>query len=221
MRASRPPTGADAACQLELFDGTLAEPGPARDELPVARDRLRRSNANLEAVPIESAEPSEPAGGGPHADADRATLAALEAALVDAAADDRPALVVLASRLGELGTPPVRPPAGGLPLRQARDDWLRRLEAQQKSESAIVRTESRSTTYSNGRKRTGGTFSRRRRSSTTCARTSSALPLRRRPTTGAFSSCASSSGGSANAKASATHWSTSSHRRSRGRSATG
>jgi integrase/recombinase XerC len=64
----------------------------------------------------------------------------LEAALVDArsAADDRPAFVVLASRLGELGTPPVRPPAGGLSLRQGRDDWLRRLEAQQKSESAIV-----------------------------------------------------------------------------------
>ncbi|HEX7255388.1 MAG TPA: hypothetical protein VF236_05615, partial [Gaiellaceae bacterium] len=34
--------------------------------------------------------------------------------------------------------PPVRPSAGGLSLRQARDDWLRRLEAQQKSESAIV-----------------------------------------------------------------------------------
>ena len=77
---------------------------------------------------------------GPHTGADRATLAALEAALADAsaAADDRPALVVLASRLGELGAPPVRPPAGGLSLRQARDDWLHRLEAQQRSESAIV-----------------------------------------------------------------------------------
>src|SRR5215211_3115717 len=139
MRANRPPTGADAARQLELFDGTLAEPGRARDELPVARDRLRRSNANLEAVPVESAERSERAGGGPHAGVDRATLAALEAALVDARseADDRPALVVLASRLGELGGP-VRPPARGLSLRRARDDWLRRLEAQQKSESAIV-----------------------------------------------------------------------------------
>src|SRR6266540_3467534 len=140
MRASRPPAGADAARQLELFDGTLTEPGRARDELPVVRDRPRRSNANLEAVPIESAMPSQPAGGGPHAGADRATLAALEAALVDArsAADDRPALVVLASRLGELGTPPAPPPAVGLSLRQARADWLSRLEASQKSESAIV-----------------------------------------------------------------------------------
>src|SRR6266508_4497835 len=95
-RANRLPTNADAACQLELFDGTLAEPGRARDELPAARDRPRRSNANLEAVPIESAEPSEPAGGGLHAGSDRAALAALEAALLDArsAADDRPALVV-------------------------------------------------------------------------------------------------------------------------------
>jgi hypothetical protein len=139
IRANRPPTGADAARQLELFDGTLAEPGRARDELP-ARTGQRHSNANLEAVSIESAERSEPPGAGPHTDADRATLAALEAALVDArsAADDRPAPVVLAARLGELGTPPVRPPAGGLSLRQARDDWLRRLEAQLKSESAIV-----------------------------------------------------------------------------------
>jgi len=140
IRANRPPAGADAVRQLELFDGTLAEPGRARDELPVARDEPRRSNANLEAVPIEAAEPSEPAGGGRHAGADRGTLAALEAVLVDArsAADDRPALVVLASRLGELGASPVRPPIGGLSLRQARNDWLRRLEASQKSESAIV-----------------------------------------------------------------------------------
>lgn len=140
MRANRPPTGADPARQLALFDGTVAEPGRARDELSVARAGPPHSNASLEAVPIKSAERSEPAGAGPHADADRATLAALEAALVNArsAADDRPALVILASRLGELGAPPVRQPAGGLTLRQARNDWLRRLEAQQKSQSAIV-----------------------------------------------------------------------------------
>ena len=132
--------GVESAGQLELFDKALAEPERARAELPVAKDRLRASNGNLEALRIEPAEPSEPADGGQRADADRATLAALEAALADAraAADDRPALVVLASRLGELGTPPAPPPAAGRSLRQARDDWLRRLEASQKSESAIV-----------------------------------------------------------------------------------
>ena len=140
MRANRAPVEVDSARQLELFDEALAEPERARAELPVAGDRLRRSNADLEALPIEPAEPSERADGGPHARADRATLAALEAALADAraAADDRPALVVLASRCGELGTPPAPPPPGGVSLRQARDDWLRRLEAQQKSKSALV-----------------------------------------------------------------------------------
>jgi hypothetical protein len=128
MRANRPPAGADAARQLALFDGMPAEPGRPPDELPVARTGPRHSNADPEAVPNESAERSEPAGAGPHADADRATLAALEAALVDArsAADDRPALVVLASRLGELGIQPVRLRADGLSLRQARDDWVQR-----------------------------------------------------------------------------------------------
>src|SRR3954447_3331240 len=72
--------------------------------------------------------------------ADRAALAALEAALVDArvSADDRPPLVVLASCLGQLGVSPTAAssPAsvvGGAALRQARDDWLRRLETAQKS----------------------------------------------------------------------------------------
>jgi hypothetical protein len=223
MRADRPPIGPDAATQLELFDGTLAEPGRAQDELPVARERPRRSSANLEAAPIKSVEPSDPAAAGRHAGADRATLAALEAALVDArsAADDRPALVVLASRLRDLGTLPIRPPAGRLSLRQARDDWLRRLEASQKARARSSRTESRSTTCSTGRRRTGEASSRRRRSSTTCARTSSGHGLRRRRTTGASSSCASSFGGSANGKASATHSPTSTRRRSRGRSVTG
>ena len=140
MRANRPHTGADAARQLELFDDTLAEPEHARAELPVGGAMLCRSNASLEALPIELAEPDESADGRSHACADRATLAALETALADAraAADDRPALVVLASRFGELGTQPARPPAGALSLRQARDDWLRRLEASQKSKSAIV-----------------------------------------------------------------------------------
>ena len=140
MHANRPPAGADAVRQLELFDGTLAERGRAPDELPVATDGSRHSKANLEAVPTESAELREPAGGGSHGGADRATLAALAAALADArsAADDRPAFVVLASRLSELGISSTPSRARGFSLRQARDDWLRRLEAQQKSESAIV-----------------------------------------------------------------------------------
>lgn len=124
MRANQPHTGADTAGQLELFDAALAEPEHDRAELSVAKDTLRRSNPSLEVVPIELAEPRESASGGSHAGADRATLAALETALADAraAADDRPALVVLASRLGELGIEPARPPAGALSLRQARDD---------------------------------------------------------------------------------------------------
>src|SRR6188508_3341334 len=65
--------------------------------------------------------------------ADQAALAALEAALVDARAseDDRPPLVVIASCLGQLnGSSASTPPAScdGTALRQARDEWLRRLE---------------------------------------------------------------------------------------------
>jgi integrase len=118
MPAKRANVDVDSARQLELFGEAQAEPERARAELLVAKDGLGR---------------------GPHAGGDHAVLKALEATLADAraSADDRPALVVLASRLGGLGTPPA-PPAPGLSLRQARDDWLRRLEAQQKSESALV-----------------------------------------------------------------------------------
>jgi integrase len=76
--------------------------------------------------------------------ADQAALAVLEAALVDARAsdDDRPPLVVLASCLGQLDSSPVStPPAAacdGAALRQAREDWLKRLETSQKSESSLV-----------------------------------------------------------------------------------
>ena len=75
--------------------------------------------------------------------ADQAALAALEAALFDARAseDDRPPLVVIASCLGQLnGSSASTPPAScdGTALRQARDEWLRRLETSQKSQSAQV-----------------------------------------------------------------------------------
>src|SRR5215211_7103938 len=94
---------------------------------------------------VAVAEAARPARDSVSRSADRAALAALEAALVDARADadDRPPLVVLASCLGQLGVSPTAPssPAsvvGGASLRQARDDWLRRLETAQKSESAVV-----------------------------------------------------------------------------------
>ena len=72
--------------------------------------------------------------------ADRAALVALEAALVEAreSADDRPPFVVLATCLGQLGSPPAPAVASAASLRQARDDWLRRLETAHKSESALV-----------------------------------------------------------------------------------
>ena len=130
----------DSAQQLELFDEALAEQERARPELPVAKGGLGRANADVAGSPTQPAEPAEPARAGPHADGDRAAVRALEATLADAraSADDRPALVVLASRLNEPGTPSAPPTARDNSLRQARDDWLRRLEAQQKSESALV-----------------------------------------------------------------------------------
>ncbi len=74
------------------------------------------------------------------ASADRAALDALGLALVEAReeADDRPPLVVLAACLGQLGSPPTPAVVSAASLRQARDDWLRRLETAHKSESAIV-----------------------------------------------------------------------------------
>src|SRR5918996_5966889 len=76
----------------------------------------------------------------PIAGADRALLRALEEALAGAreGGDDRPALVVVASHLGDVVTPRTPPPARRVSLRQARDEWLRRLEVQQKSESTLV-----------------------------------------------------------------------------------
>lgn len=54
------------------------------------------------------------------------------------AGDDRPALVVLAACLRELGRPTAPAPAARVFLRQARDEWLHRLDAQQRSESTLV-----------------------------------------------------------------------------------
>ena len=89
---------------------------------------------------MEAPPTSEPRGPSSKRPADRAALAALEAALVEAreAADDRPPLVALATCLGQLGSPPSPNVASVTSLRQSRDDWLRRLETAHKSESALV-----------------------------------------------------------------------------------
>ena len=115
-----------ASAQLSFADlEAAAEPGPA--------------------IGLPEAEEAHPALRRLSGSADRAALAALEAALADARAseDDRPPLVVLASCLGQLGVSVGAPSStasavGRVSLRQARDDWLRRLETSQKSQSALV-----------------------------------------------------------------------------------
>ncbi len=225
MRANRAPGEVDSACQLELFDDALAEPQQEKAELLVLNDRRDGSNVGLEALPIEPSVQSKVTGGGPHAGADRAVLRALEEALADArgAGDDRPTLVVLPSCLGLLGAPSTPLPAHGVSLRQAGDDWLRRLETQRKSESTLVGyrvaiDDLLDWSETNGR---GATSSARPRSSITCTRTRSERNRRRRATTGASSSCASSCVGSAGATASPTHSSISMRRPSPAKSATG
>jgi integrase/recombinase XerC len=120
--------------QLDLFDDVVSHPQP------IAADRQERRNGSLETFAAAIAHPSERAGVGRHVGVDRAVLRALEEALADAreAGDDRPALAILASCLGELGAPTTPLRGHGVSLRQARDDWLRRLETQQKSESTLV-----------------------------------------------------------------------------------
>jgi hypothetical protein len=75
-----------------------------------------------------------------NADGDRAVLRALDEMLVAArlAGDERAPLEVLASSLANLVVPLSAAPADRIPLRQARDDWLRRLEISRKSESSVV-----------------------------------------------------------------------------------
>ena len=110
-----------ASVQLSFADlGTAEEAGPTE------ASPARKLPATTAATSTRSA--------------DRAALAALEAALVEAreAADDRPPLVVLATCLGQLGSPPAPAVVSVTSLRQARDDWLRRLETAHKSESALV-----------------------------------------------------------------------------------
>jgi integrase/recombinase XerC len=140
MPAKQPRDSVDSACQLKLFDEALAEPHRTEAEPLVLNNKQDNANANLDVLPTTPAEPSEVTRWGTYAGTDRAELKALEGALANAraAADDRPPLVVLASFLDEIGTPTTPPPGGHVPLRNARDDWLRRLETQQQSESTLV-----------------------------------------------------------------------------------
>jgi integrase/recombinase XerC len=119
--------GVDPQRQLGLFDT------PERDAVTVAQDKSQNGGR---ASPAETTD----TGAAPPDVADRAILRTLEEALAGAreAGDNRPALVVLASRLGDLGTARAPALADRVSLREARDEWLRRLEAQQRSESTLV-----------------------------------------------------------------------------------
>jgi hypothetical protein len=136
---------------------------------------IQLSFADVEAVEEPARRTSSPdveAARSAHS-ADQAALAALQAALVDARAseDDRPPLVVLASCLGQFDGSHVsaQPVAScdSASLRQAREDWLRRLETSRKSKSSLVAYRVAITTYSTGRSRVVAASSRKRRSSTT------------------------------------------------------
>jgi integrase/recombinase XerC len=109
--------------------------------VPMTRPAAQQlSFADLEALPTKPATTGGPNQAGTLSGADRAALNALEVALADAraGADDRPPLLVLASCLGHLGVAPAPPSTDHASLRQAREDWLRRLETSQKSGSALV-----------------------------------------------------------------------------------
>src|SRR6266508_3789214 len=131
MPAKRAPVEVESPDQLELFDEALTEPERDREEPLGAKDGLGRWHDDVGGLPTEPAESSEPAGGGPQAGGDRAVLKALEATLADAraSADDRPALVVLASRFPRTRRPDG--PAGG--RRSLTSAGARRLAASARS----------------------------------------------------------------------------------------
>jgi integrase len=136
--SARDPTSVASPAEAGRVDldheGQLALFEPAKGD---GANRDRRRNGDSGAHPAKATEPRDSA---PPAAADQAVLRALKEALAAAreAGDDRPALAVLVSRLGDLATPRASPPADRVLLRQARDEWLRRLEVQQKSESTCV-----------------------------------------------------------------------------------
>jgi integrase/recombinase XerC len=128
-RANHILTEVDRDGQLALFDS----PGP--DAIDRIDQEDRRNGTRAADAAATGEEDALPDGG-----ADRAVLGALEQVLASAreAGDDRPALVVLAACLGDRGRSPPLALADRVSLRQARDEWLRRLDAQQKSESTLV-----------------------------------------------------------------------------------
>jgi len=122
--------------QVDL-DGQLALFEPSERNAVDWIDRGERSKGDPGAHAAGATGPGEAlslAGG------DHAVLRALEETLAGArdVGDHRSALAILASRLGDLRPPRSPAPADRVSLRQARDEWLRRLEAQQKSESTRV-----------------------------------------------------------------------------------
>lgn len=136
-RAQRRPRRRSLGGGFADFRTGSCERGESRTR--VCRSRSREPARALRAG-ARAANATETRDAGSPATADDAVLKALEEALAGAreAGDGRPALVVLASRFGDPATPRAPPPADRGLLRQARDEWLRRLEVQRKSESTLV-----------------------------------------------------------------------------------
>jgi integrase/recombinase XerC len=120
----------DPEGQLVLF-----EP-PEHD----AVDRVCREERRYSDREARVAEATSTVDALSHSGADRAVLGALEDALATAraAGDERPAPMVLSACLGELIAPQAPAPVLRASLRQTRDEWLRRLEAQRRSDSTLV-----------------------------------------------------------------------------------
>jgi integrase/recombinase XerC len=116
--------------QLALFDN------PGLDAI----DRIDQEDRRNGTRAADAADATGKEDALPDRGADRAVLGALEQVLASAreAGDDRPALVVLAACVSDRGRSPPLALADRVSLRQARDEWLRRLDAQQKSESTLV-----------------------------------------------------------------------------------
>lgn len=125
----------DPEGQLALFGDVSAV-----SDLAVGVDSEARRNGSSDGGLEARASVTRAVGAPSQADADRAELTALEETLVAArvAGDERAPLEILTSSLASLGVAPPPAPVDEISLRQARDDWLRRLETSRKSESSQV-----------------------------------------------------------------------------------